>query len=182
MLDGVAQIYRTTLSPGKLELLEAWLPAQPWYRGDGAPSLAKAGGFRLDDPAGTVGIELMIVTDTASPGVDAYLVPLTYRDAPLAGGRLVGTATHGVLGRRYVYDAVSDPVFQAQALALVKGDAVPQAQSVSDTADPTVQVAANGAAGFEVVRELVDGSAGVVSAPWTRPDGSSARGAVLRAG
>ena len=56
-------IHRTTLKPTKLELLTAWLPTQPWYRGGATP--AKAGGFRLDDPEGEVGIELMIVTDTA---------------------------------------------------------------------------------------------------------------------
>ena len=27
----MAVIHRTTLSPGKLELLAAWLPSQPWY-------------------------------------------------------------------------------------------------------------------------------------------------------
>ena len=47
------------LAPTKLELLAAWLPTQPWYRAGGpAPDLAKAGGFRLDDPAGRVGLEL----------------------------------------------------------------------------------------------------------------------------
>jgi hypothetical protein len=39
--------------------------------------LAKAGGFRLDDPQGEVGIEFMVVTDTAGPQPVAYLVPLT---------------------------------------------------------------------------------------------------------
>lgn len=45
-------------------------------------------------------------------------VPLTYRDAPLAGGAdwLVGTIDHSVLGRRWVYDACGDPVY-ANALA-----------------------------------------------------------------
>jgi hypothetical protein len=44
----MAIIHDTTMSPGKLELLAAWLPAQPWYLDGGrAPRLAKAGGFRL---------------------------------------------------------------------------------------------------------------------------------------
>jgi Maltokinase N-terminal cap domain len=49
----MAIIHRTTMIPGKLELLAAWLPAQPWYLDRGRePELAKAGGFRLDDPQG----------------------------------------------------------------------------------------------------------------------------------
>jgi hypothetical protein len=54
----MAVIHHTTLTPGKLELLSAWLPSQPWYRDAGrAPELDRAGGFRLDDPAGEVGLE-----------------------------------------------------------------------------------------------------------------------------
>jgi hypothetical protein len=42
----MAVIHDTTMSPGKLELLTAWLPAQPWYLDGGrAPRLAKAGGI-----------------------------------------------------------------------------------------------------------------------------------------
>ena len=51
-------IHRTTLTPTKMELLSGWLPARPWYVGmAGAADPVKAGGFRLDDPAGEVGIE-----------------------------------------------------------------------------------------------------------------------------
>ncbi len=47
----MATVHKTTLTPTKLELLTAWLPAQPWYADRGrAPELARAGGFRLDDP------------------------------------------------------------------------------------------------------------------------------------
>ena len=57
----MAIIHRTTMTPGKLELLAAWLPSQPWCHGAGrAPELARAGGFRLDDPPGEVGIEFMV--------------------------------------------------------------------------------------------------------------------------
>jgi hypothetical protein len=48
---GMAIIHDTTMTPGKLELLTSWLPAQPWYFRTGRElELAKAGGFRLDDP------------------------------------------------------------------------------------------------------------------------------------
>ena len=136
----MAIIHRTTLTPGKLELLADWLPDQPWYRRGRGPELAKAGGFRLDDPAGEVGIEFMVVTDGSGDSAVSYLTPLTYRASALAGadGALVGTTEHGVLGRRWVYDGLADPVLVGQLVALVQGRAEPQAQGVSDTADPTV--------------------------------------------
>ena len=137
----MAIIHHTTMSPGKLELLTAWLPAQPWYRQTGhQPELAKAGGFRLDDPQGEVGIEFMVVTDGSGYGATAYQVPLTYRACALAGdcGGLIGTSEHGVLGRRWIYDGIHDPVLLARLLALIQGEAEPQAQSVSNAADPTV--------------------------------------------
>ncbi|RFS86313.1 1,4-alpha-glucan branching protein [Actinomadura spongiicola] len=143
----MAVIHKTTMTPGKLELLAAWLPARPWYAGapDG-PELGKAGGFRLDDPDGEVGIEFMVVTDTSGERPDAhhvpvaYHVPVTYRGAPLNGAEdaLIGTAEHGVLGRRWVYDGTRDPVLLAQLLALLQGRAEPQRQSVSNTPDPSV--------------------------------------------
>ncbi|BBA98023.1 hypothetical protein RVR_4048 [Actinacidiphila reveromycinica] len=146
----MAFIHNTTLVPSKVELVAPWLAAQPWYAGTGrAPVLDKSGGFRLDDPAGEVGIEFMVVTDTSGEGEGrAYLVPLTYRGAALDGAdhALIGTTEHGVLGHRWVYDGTHDPVLQAQLLALVQDRAEPQAQSVSDTADFTVVPTLNGPA------------------------------------
>ncbi|MEU9346384.1 1,4-alpha-glucan branching protein [Streptomyces sp. NPDC048278] len=135
----MALIHHTTLSPTKVELLTAWLPTRPWYHGPAAPELAKAGGFRLDDPAGEVGIEFMIVTAGAADP-EAYLVPLTYRGAPLPGAdhALVGTMEHGVLGTRWAYDGCHDPVLTAGLLALIEGRAEAQAQSVTDTPDREV--------------------------------------------
>jgi predicted trehalose synthase len=138
----MAEIHRTTLVPGKLDLLATWLPAQRWYAGKGqAPVLRPLGGYRLDDPAGEVGIEVMVVADESGSAPVVYQVPLTYRAEPLAGaeGALVGTSEHGVLGTRWVYDAPHDPVFVAQLLQLVQGRAVAQAQRESHTADPTVE-------------------------------------------
>ncbi|MFR0352304.1 maltokinase N-terminal cap-like domain-containing protein [Streptomyces sediminimaris] len=199
-------IHRTTVRPTKLELLRTWLPARPWYHGSAEPDLAKAGGFRLDDPEGEVGIEFMVVGEAAS---GAYLVPLTYRGAPLegAGHALVGTMEHGVLGPRWVYDGCHDPVLTAQLTALVEGRVQAQAQSVSDTPDREVgrcytgegPIGALGApedttesTGFAVAgglalrvhRVLTPAAAdappqdtvGHVTGAWEQPDGTRTRG------
>ncbi|NEK58829.1 1,4-alpha-glucan branching protein [Geodermatophilus sabuli] len=137
----MATIHRTTMTPTKLELLAGWLPRQPWYRGTGRlPALTRVGGFRLDDPAGEVGIECIVVSDGTDGGATTYFVPLAYRGAPAAGAAdgLVGTSEHGVLGTRWIYDAAHDPVAVAQLLALIGGRAEAQHQDESDTPDPSV--------------------------------------------
>ncbi|MEW2128111.1 1,4-alpha-glucan branching protein [Streptomyces sp. NPDC007259] len=208
----MAVIHRTTLSPTKLELLTAWLPARPWYAGSAHPVLDRSGGFRLDDPQGEVGIELMVVTDTSGADPVAYFVPLTYRGAPLAGAEdaLVGTTEHGVLGKRWVYDGAHDPVLAAQLFALLDGRAEPQAQSETDTPDPTVTHSSTGGPFGTVVAEAADtpegtdlsvtgatlhlnrvlhpgdplpeGATGHVSGQWRTPEDAVVRGvfAVLR--
>jgi hypothetical protein len=165
----VATVHETTLSPSKLQLLSGWLPTRAWYRGAVEPVLTLGGGFRLDDPGGEVGIEFMVVVDSSGPAAVAYHVPLTYRGAPLEGAEvaLVGTAEHGVLGTRWVYDGARDSVLVSQLLALLAGRAEPQAQSVSDTPDRSVTVTAAPddltatriAEDNEVTTDLVDGSA-----------------------
>ncbi|MFJ3664972.1 1,4-alpha-glucan branching protein [Streptomyces sp. NPDC090106] len=184
----MAIIHRTTLTPTKLELLTAWLPGTPWYDAAGEPELAKAGGFRLDDPAGEVGIEFMVVTDTAGAGTVSLLVPMTYRGAPADGleHALIGTTEHGVLGTRWVYDGVHDPVLLAQLGALLEGRAQPQAQSVSDAVDQEVTWSRDPAAAegttprpLRVLRpgsEVPEGAAGHVEGAWQLPDGSRVRG------
>jgi Maltokinase N-terminal cap domain len=185
----LAEIHHTTLNPTKLELLTAWLPQQPWYVGDGSPVLAKAGGFRLDDPAGEVGIEFMVVADHAIDPWVYYQVPMAYRDAPRWGaeGSLIGITEHGVLGTRWVYDGVSDPVVLIQLAALMQG-AVPaqaQAQAQSNALDPFVVVHPSGSvvASPTIVRLLESGGSAAstsarVSGVWLAPDGSELRGAL----
>ncbi len=137
----MAIIHRTTMAPTKLELLTSWLPGRPWYAGGAAlPRLTKAGGFRLDDPDGEVGLEFMAVTDDSGEEPVTYHVPLTYRGVPLADGdaALIGTSEHGVLGKRWIYDGTRDPVLVTQMYALLLGEAEPQAQSISNTVDPSV--------------------------------------------
>jgi hypothetical protein len=184
----MAIIHNTTMNPSKLELLAAWLPGQPWYRRTGRePDLARAGGFRLDDPQGEVGMEFMVVTDGAGDRATAYQVPMTYRAGALAGavGALIGTSEHGVLGLRWLYDGVQDPVLRAQLDALIRGEARAQAQSVSNTADPTViaqPVKTVGVLNVQISRVLQPGDSTTaagqpcLSATWRWPDGTEARG------
>ena len=76
----MAIIDSTTLSPEKLELLTSWLPDQPWYLETGrVPELTEAGGFRLDDPQGEVGIEFMLVNDGSGERAATYQVPMEVR-------------------------------------------------------------------------------------------------------
>ncbi|MGD9482960.1 1,4-alpha-glucan branching protein [Streptomyces sp. TRM70308] len=146
----MAVIHKTTMDPGKLDLLGAWLPTRPWYTAAGGPpELTVSGGFRLDDPRGAVGMEFMVVTDTSGVRPVAYHVPLTYRGAPLDGApdtALLGTSEHGVLGRRWVYDGAHDPVLVAQVLAFLQGRTAAQDQNASDTPDPSVTAHFSGAA------------------------------------
>ncbi|MFF9198273.1 1,4-alpha-glucan branching protein [Streptomyces sp. NPDC014779] len=206
-------IHRTTMAPTKLELLAAWLPTRPWYRGGGdtVPELARAGGFRLDDPEGEVGIEFMVVTDTAGDETHAYLAPMTYRGAPLEGAEhaLIGTSEHGVLGTRWLYDGAHDPVLLGALTALLEGRAEPQAQSETDTPDPTVAASFDGPAGAwdasaapvvadgahgtdvrlgagalslriaRVLDEKAAGPRGQVVTGWSLPDGERRRGAYV---
>lgn len=188
----MASIHRTTMTPTKIELLTEWLPRQSWYEGTArTPELVRAGGFRLDDPEGEVGIEFMIVVDGSAPEPVAYLAPLGYRGAALEGvpgEALIGTSEHGVLGTRWIYDGVHDPVVTERLRALLRGEAVPQHQSESDTPDPTVTVHGGGprdATDVRVTRvlraappaaEVARGSARHLVAGWTWPDGTAARG------
>lgn len=65
--------------------------------------------YRFDDPDGKVGIETFL----ALAGDQVLHVPLTYRDAPVEGADdgLICTMEHSVLGTRWVYDGLSDPLF-----------------------------------------------------------------------
>jgi hypothetical protein len=131
----------TTVVPSKQELLTSWLPGRPWYVGEGTvPELSRAGSFRLDDPAGEVGLEFQAVTDQSGEEPVTYHVPLSYRGAPLEGGEaaLIGTAEHGVLGKRWIYDGTRDPVLVTQVFALLLGEAEPQSGFISETPDPSV--------------------------------------------
>ena len=101
-----------------MELLQAWVPGQPWIGGADASSLSKLGSYRFDDPDGEVGIETHLLS-TADGQI--LQVPLTYRGAPLAsaGDSLITTMTHTTLGDRWVYDGCHDPVYVHALMAAI---------------------------------------------------------------
>ncbi len=143
-MTGVAEIHAATLTPSKLDLVQAWIGRQRWYNATGSePSLARVGSYRFVDPSGEVGIETLLIADD-SGGVEApvlYQVPLTYRGAPLDGAKsaLIGTLEHSVLGTRWVYDAPHDPAYVAELVrTIVTGD------READRSDGVIEVTVRG--------------------------------------
>lgn len=114
----MALIYQAEIVPSKLDLLHGWLVDRPWFVDDPREILTNVASYRFDDPDGEVGIETILVRS----GDGALMqIPVTYRAAPLAmaDGWLIGTMTHSVLGERFVYDAVGDPVYLAELVRVV---------------------------------------------------------------
>jgi hypothetical protein len=141
----MAILHAATVTPTKAEMISAWLPTQPW-----APRGADAelvGAYRFDDPDGRVGMEVHLVR----AGDVLVQVPLTYRDAALDGadGHLLGTMEHSVLGERWVYDGLGDPVF-VRMLAAVTMTGCGQAVGMVEyrgrwvVAPPSVHLAGGG--------------------------------------
>ncbi len=169
----MAVIHQASISPTKLDLVTAWLDLQPW---GGAGDVEMIGGYRFDDPAGEVGIEVLLVRREGR----VLQAPLTYRGAPLAGAEkhLITTMEHSVLGRRWIHHAGGDPVALACFRAAL-GGSMPQAPleihavdgSVS-AAEPPVRVHVEGTRGVgdtvllsEDLAEPVTGTATLV-AEW----------------
>jgi Maltokinase N-terminal cap domain len=171
-----------TLTPSFRDFLPAWIARQPWYSGAGVPATRPVGFYRLEDPAGSVGLETHLLTD----GSAVYQIPMSYRGAPLrelAGDSradpataLITEAEHSELGTRWIYDAVRDPVWVAAITGLVEGEGRAATRS-NDAVGPT---AVRGVrcrpwpAGAEPAIEL---NRVLVAGP--RPDGPHVLGAVM---
>lgn len=144
----MALLHHSTLTPTKIELVEGWAPSQPWFRGEAGAGLANVAAYRFDDPEGSVGVETILVRAGDGPVMQ---VPLTYRDAPLAGAdaSLIGTLEHSVLGTRWVYDAVGDPVYLTTvATAIATGGTEAEmyfeVDGKKELREPTARVAGSG--------------------------------------
>lgn len=117
----MAILYQATIRPSKLELLAEWLPTRPWFRGEADAEFISIAAYRFDDPEGEVGVETILVRAGTGPVLQAAL---TYRGSPLAGAEesLICTMEHSVLGKRWIYDGVGDPVYlQTLATAALTG-------------------------------------------------------------
>lgn len=151
----MALLHKATLTPTKLQLLARWLPSRTWF-GRGS-ELERLASYRLDDPAGEVGLEGMLV---GSPGGPVLHVPLTYRHAPLAGADdfLLGIAEHSVLGTRWVYDGCGDPVWVRTLATTIATGGIQAAEYVEvdgrrEVRAPSMAVAGSGAADAPVLGE-----------------------------
>lgn len=131
----MAVIHQATLSPSKLDLLACWLDRQPWAGSGG--ELERLGTYRFDDPVGEVGIEGFLLRR----GAETLHVVLTYRGAPLnsADDWLIGTMEHSVLGTRWVYDGIGDPVSQDALRRALRGEQDQAILEVHDDAGTVVQ-------------------------------------------
>lgn len=111
----MGRFHRATITPTKAELIAGWVPTQHWGPPADVP-VEVIGGYRFDDPDGRVGMEPHLVT---AGGVLLH-VPLTYRDEPLDGGEgaLIAEMEHSVLGTRWVYDGLRDPLFVTMLAAV----------------------------------------------------------------
>jgi hypothetical protein len=114
----MAILHKATVIPAKTDLIAGWLPGRSWYPGSADPDVVRVASFRFDDPDGEVGIETLLVS---ANGEAALQIPLTYRSSALAGAEahLLGTTEHSVLGTRWVYDALGDPVYLSALLTAV---------------------------------------------------------------
>ena len=128
----MAVLHQAGLTPSKVELLQSWVPHQPWIGDTDVTTLEAVGAYRFDDPDGEVGLETHLLR--AADG-RTLQVPLTYRGSPLDGAEssLLATMHHSVLGQRWVYDACCDPAYvTALATTMLAGGMQAELDVVTD--------------------------------------------------
>ena len=108
-MSGEALIYDAELSPSKEEIAA---------RFGGIVTLI--GSYRLVDPEDEVGIEVLIGADLDGRTVQ---LPITYRPSEINPEHTLTEMEHSVLGRRWVSNALGDPVAVAQFIrTILEGD------------------------------------------------------------
>ncbi|MGJ9422371.1 maltokinase N-terminal cap-like domain-containing protein [Aeromicrobium sp. CF3.5] len=192
-----------TISPTKAEVVALWLRSQPWLASDatdlGLADLEMIGSYRFDDPAGEVGLEVLLARLGDGRVVQ---VPLTYRGSALDGGEDFGVCTmsHSVLGDRWIYAGAGDPVFVTALVTTICTGATESPMQFEDdgllrTREPVVTVRGSGATGAVDVAEwigaawigaetgrqhtVVHTSAGDLSIPHVLDPGADTDGLVL---
>jgi trehalose synthase-fused probable maltokinase len=102
------------------DFLSTWITEQRWYAGKGrAPVWERLGGFDLPDPDGQARITVHLFLDTAERPL-LYQVPLTEREAPVAGleHALIGSYDENGI-TRFVYDGPRDEACAKAILRLI---------------------------------------------------------------
>lgn len=115
--------------PGFPDVLQTWLPHQPWFlTPSGRWKLVRTGGIRLPTPEGDADphlfLELHVFDVRGAEGEEQRIsVPLALRSRPsaLAGkNAFVGRVTHEELGEVWLYDGARDRAFLAAWLEMVR--------------------------------------------------------------
>lgn len=133
-MSGIAEIYNAELSPGKDDIAA---------RFGGVVTLL--GGYRLVDPDGDVGIEVLVGSDIDGRSVQ---IPLTYRGAEIDAEHTLTTMEHSVLGKRWVSNALGDPVAVAEFIrCILEGD---NEAARSDGVPPVLSIRGSGSGNVEV--------------------------------
>lgn len=108
-MSGVAQIYDAELSPSKEDIAARY-----------AGIVSLLGSYRLVDPEDVVGIEVLVGADIDGRTVQ---LPVTYRPSEISPEHTLAEMDHSVLGRRWVSNALGDPVAVAQLIrTILEGD------------------------------------------------------------
>lgn len=108
-MSGVARIYDAELSPSKEDIAARY-----------AGIVTLLGSYRLVDPDDVVGIEVLVGSDIDGRTVQ---LPVTYRPSEVGPEHTLTEMDHSVLGRRWVSNALGDPVAVAQLIrTILEGD------------------------------------------------------------
>lgn len=153
-MSGEALIYDAELSQSKEDIAARF-----------AGIVTLLGSYRLVDPDDVVGIEVLIGADLDGRTVQ---LPLTYRPAEIDPECTLTEIDHSVLGRRWVSNALGDPVAVAQFIRTIlegddgatRSDGVPAALDIRGSGTEE-KVDVRDVELFEVTRQRAVGSVSI---------------------